>query len=148
MKTLIIGLWILMSSLVVAHDGPHGSRISDAPLRGGVVAPVVEVVTGGHHDGPIRYKCELLRAEDGTVRLYFYTDKMVPIPVSKFSKLAKATLEFKQGKTWVTRSFILNQRGDLFVGALPKGITRRPYTIDIPFTENGRVNRVSFAHLD
>ncbi|MSR88461.1 MAG: hypothetical protein EXS67_02265 [Candidatus Margulisbacteria bacterium] len=149
MKKLILGLVLLLGTSLTAHDGGHGPFLTDSPVHGGVVAPVIQAsnVKLGRKASLI-YKGELLRSEDGTVRVYIYNAKMQILPLSQFDKKGIAILESKSKKGWDKKEFTLTLGKDSFVGVLPKGSIRKPYNIDVFVTEKGKKLLVAFDNLD
>lgn len=150
MKVLILVLAVVLSTAICwAHDEGHGPRITDAPIYGGIVAPVIraEHVKQGRK-APLVYKGELLRSEDGTFRVYVYTPNMTPISLSKFEKKAKAIVETKAKSRWEKQEVTLTLSGNTFIGKLPKGPIRKPYNLDVFITENGKAFLVAFDNLD
>ncbi len=149
MKKLILALVLGLSTSIAAHDGGHGPRLTDAPVHGGVIAPVIQAsnVKLGRN-APLIYKGELLRSDDGTVRVYLYTPKMQLLPLSQFGKKGKAILESKGKNAWDKRELELTASGDSFIGKLPKGPIRKPYNIDVMITDQGKAIFVAFDKLD
>ncbi len=149
MKTLILGLVLVLSTLAIAHDEGHGPLITDSAKHGGVVAPAIQASHAklGRH-APLIYKGELLRSEEGGVRVYLYTPNMQAFSLSKFEKKGKAILEFKTKKGWDKKEFSLTFSGDSFIGVLPKCTLRKPYNIDVFLTEGKKTLLIAFDHLD
>jgi hypothetical protein len=149
MKTLILGLVLLLSTSVMAHDEGHGPRLTDSPEHGGVIAPAIQASNAkSGRKAPLIYKGELLRSEDGTIRVYVYNSKMEALPLSKFEKNGKAILETKSKSGWAKKELSLTLAGDSFVGALPKGPIRKPYNIDVFLVEKGKTLLIAFDNLD
>ncbi len=149
MKKLILALVLLASTAVFAHDGGHGPQVTDAPIHGGAVAPAIQASDAKlGRKANLIYKGELVRSEDGTVRVYVYTPKMKALSLSKFEKKGKAVLETKSKKGWDKKELELTLAGDCFIGALPKGSIRTPYNIDVFVTENGKKLLIAFDNLD
>jgi len=149
MKILILVLAVALSTSIWAHDGGHGPRLRDAPIHGGVLAPVIHAENAKlGRNAPLIYKGELLRSDDGTIRVYLYTAKMKPLELSKFDKKGRAVLETKTKSGWEERELELTLSGNTFVGKLPKGLIRKPYNIDVFITENRKTRLVAFDNLD
>jgi hypothetical protein len=149
MKTLILGLVLVLSTSLLAHDEGHGPRLTDAPLYGGVVAPAIQASNAKlGRKAPLIYKGELLRSEDGIVRIYIYSTKMKPLSLSQFDKKGKAILETKGKNGWEKKEFSLTLVDNSFTGALPKGKIRKPYNIDVFVTEKGKALLLAFDNLD
>jgi hypothetical protein len=149
MKKLILGLVLLLATSTAAHDEGHGPVLTDSPEHGGVVAPVIQAsnVKLGRK-APLVYKGELLRSENGDVRVYLYNTKMKALPLSKFDKNAKAILESKGKNGWDKKEFSLALSSDSFIGTLPKGKFKKPYNIDVFITEKGQKFLIAFDNLD
>ncbi len=149
MKKIILFVLFVVSTSVWAHDEGHGPRLTDAPRYGGVVAPVIQAENARlGRKAPLVYKGELLRSEDGTVRVYLYTTQMKPLALPKFEKKGKAVFETKGNTGWEKQEFQLALTGNAFVGKLPKGNIRKPYNIDVLVTESGKTYLVAFDNLD
>lgn len=149
MKITMLALVIALGSVVLAHDEGHGPRLTDASVYGGVVAPVILADHAKLGEKAVLvYKAELLRSEDGTLRVYLYTPKMRPLAASKFAKKAKAVLGTKGKMGWEEQPFDLILSGNAFVGKLPKGRIRKPYMIDVFITEGKTTYLVAFDNLD
>lgn len=148
MKTLILALALLVSAPALAHDEGHGPKLTDAPKQGGVVSPVVKASEADL--GPkaaLVYKGELVRSEDGTVRVYVYTPKMEPLPLAGFDKTAKAVVIVEKKKEVTTTPFDLKLEGDAFVGKMPTPASK-PYNIDVRVKEGDKELLVAFDNLD
>lgn len=131
-----------------AHDEGHGPKLADAGRQGGVVSPVVLASDAGlGARAALVYKAELVRSDDGTVRVYLYDLGMKPLDASKFGAAAEGLIQFKRGKKWETTKFALKLLDGAFVGAaaMPKA---KPYNLDIQLTEGGRKLLSAFDNLD
>ena len=149
MKVFILGLVLCMSTAVFAHDEGHGPLLTDSPEHGGIVAPAIQASHAKlGRKAQLVYKGELLRSEDGTVRVYVYNTKMESFSLAKFSKKGKAILEVKSKKGWEKKEFLLTLSEDSFIGILPKGPIRKPYNIDVFLTEKGQSLLIAFDNLD
>ena len=131
-----------------AHDEGHGPKLTDAAKQGGVVSPVIEAREASKGaKAAVVHKAELVRSEDGTVRVYFYDQGMNPLDLSKFSKEAKGVLEFKKSKKWVKAQFVLKQEENAFIAIAPKSESK-PFNIDIHVQESGKELLAAFDNLD
>lgn len=141
-------LLAMFSTPTLGHEGGHGPQVTDAGKRGGVLAPVIEAKDAkkGAHAAMI-YKSELVRAEDGTVRVYLYDKDMAELDLSKFGTDAKGFLEFKKNKKWTKMPFALKQAEGAFIAKAPKSPTR-PFNIDVHVTQGGRDLMAAFDNLD
>ena len=146
MKQLIVGIILCVSVTgAFAHDEGHGPKLSDVAKQGGIVSSVVEAKDAKLGEkAPLVHKGELVRNDDGTVRLYLYDAKMNPLKLEGFEKTAKAILTARKAKT---ASFALKIEGDAFVGTAPKP-AKKPFNIDITLKEGSRNLLVAFDNLD
>lgn len=131
-----------------AHDEGHGPKLTDAGKMGGVLTAVVlakDVKLGTK--APLVYKAELTRAEDGTVRVYFYDKAMKPLSLAGLPKEAKAVLQAKKGKKWTSTPFKLVLKSEGYEGKAPKP-AGKPFNIDVTLTEGGRDLLAAFDGLD
>jgi hypothetical protein len=153
MKTIIqtgilAALLLVPSVHVSAHDEGHGPKLTDTAQQGGVIAPVIdkkEVKKGAK--AAVVYKAELVRSEDGTVRVYLYDKTMNPLNLSGFDVTAKGIVEMKKNKKWTTVPFTLKLQDDSFTGIAPKAVSK-PFNIDVTLTEKGRELLSAFDNLD
>jgi len=150
MKRTIASLLLLGSliSPVLAHDGGHGPKLTDEGQQGGVVSPVIDKKEASKGAGAtVVYKAELVRSEDGLVSVYLYDQAMRPLDASKLNKEAKGAVEtFTKGKA-ATVPFNLSLTDGAFVGTAPKP-ARKPFNIDVTFTEGDRRLLAAFDNLD
>jgi len=145
-RTLMILAVLLLAGVVHAHDEGHGPKLTDTGIYGGITSAVVDdkdVDKGAH--APLVYKAELVRSEDGTIRLYLYDTKMKAIPLDGFDKKAEAVLALP--KTGAAQNFEMNLDGNAFVGKMPK-TSKRPYNIDIKLKTKDRQLLTAFDNLD
>ncbi len=148
MNKLVILLSAALTLNASAHDEGHGPKLTEAPKKGGVLAPLIlasEASLGSK--AKILYKGELVRSDTGGVTLYVYDDKMNALPLEKFAKTAKGDLEFKKGKKWQKLPFPLKNENSTFTGAPPKP-QKKPYNIDIHLNDGTRDLLVAFDNLD
>lgn len=150
MKRLLALTLLLTSSLALAHDEGHGPKLTDAPKQGGVLTSVV--LASQAKLGPkaaLVHKAELVRGEEGGVRMYLYDEALAPLKAEGLSpKAAAVLLTEKKGKT-TKQPFAL--RWDpvegAYAGKLPKP-ARKPYNVDVTFDEGKRKLLAAFDGLD
>lgn len=144
----MITLFLALSLSAFAHDEGHGPKITDAPKQGGIVAPVVLAKDVGlGTKAPMKHKAEIVRSQDGTVRVYFYDKTMNALKAGTLA--AKATgnlISGKKGKV-SEQKFELVWMEDHFEAKSPKP-TRKPYNIDIIVKEGDTDLLVAFDNLD
>jgi hypothetical protein len=151
MKRIFVLASLVLAASAYAHDEGHGPKLSDSPKQGGVIAPVIdskEVAKGSK--AKLLHKSELVRAEDGTVRVYFYDQEMNPLDLSKLAPEAKAVVEFKKSKKdkkWTKTPFSLKQEEGAYVGKAPK-VASKPFNIDVKVKEGDRELLTAFDNLD
>ncbi len=148
MKSLILASALLLSFSSYAHDEGHGPKLSDSGKQGGIVSPVIsanEASKGAKAN--LLYKAELVRSEDGTVRVYFYDKDMKPLDLSKLEKSAKGYLEFKKNKKWTKNEFALSQADGAFTAKVPKSPSK-PFNIDVVVKEGDKELLSAFDNLD
>jgi hypothetical protein len=150
MKKYILTLAaIILPMVAFAHDEGHGPKVDDTGKHGGILAPVVDakdVEKGGH--AHLVYKAELVRSEDGTVRVYYYDKEMKPIQIEKtFGKTANGVVETTKKKEVKTESFSLTVEDNAFVGKAPKP-SSKPFNIHVRVKEGDRELFVGFDNLD
>jgi len=146
--------WLLVLALVIfrlpafGHDEGHGPKLTDSGKQGGVVSPVVDMKDAKKGaSAALVYKAELVRSDDGTVRVYFYDQYMKALDLSKFSPQADGVVEFKKGKKWEAGKFTLKATDGAFLGTVSKPKTK-PYNIDIHVKEGSRELLSAFDNLD
>lgn len=148
MKYLGVLLAASLSLPAFAHDEGHGPRLTDGGKMGGVMTAVVlakDARLGAM--APLVYKAELTRADDGTVRVYFYDKEMKPLDLSGLPKTAKASLEAKKRKKWTSTPFVLEKGVDGYEGKVPKP-AGKPFNIDVTIKEGKRELLAAFDGLD
>lgn len=146
MKSLMIGLTLLFSAFALAHEG-HGDMPTELSKFGGILGNVVsetKMQAKAKHNPPLM-KAEIVRSEDGTVRLYLYDLKMNQVKLEGYSKEAKGTVENRRAKT--KDQFSLMAHGDHFMGKIPKQ-KKRPFDIYVTFTKGTEKLFVGFDNLD
>ncbi len=146
---IIMGTLVLVpAARLAAHDEGHGPKLTDQAKQGGVVSPVIDkkdIKLGAK--AAVVYKAELVRSDDGTVRVYLYDKNMVPLNLSAFEATAKGAVEMKKNKKWTTVPFELKKESDSFTGMAPKSPTK-PFNIDVTYTEKGKQLLSAFDNLD
>lgn len=142
MLLLIIGI------NAFAHDEGHGPKLTDAAKQGGVVAPVILAKDANlGQKAPLKYKAEIARSQDGTVRVYFYDQKMDFLKTGILAVKATGHLiSGKKGKM-TEQKFDLQWKEDHFEGKSPRP-TRKPYNIDVKVKEGKTELLVAFDNLD
>lgn len=147
MKNLFVVLMIFALN-VSAHDEGHGPKLTDASKQGGIVAPVVlakEASLGTK--AAMKYKAEIVRSQEGIVRVYFYDQKMDSLKTGILASKANAILiSGKKGKM-TEQKFELIWKEDHFEGRSPKPV-RKPYNIDVKVMEGATELLVAFDNLD
>jgi hypothetical protein len=146
MLTLIL---LALPTLAFAHDEGHGPKLTDSGKQGGIVAPVIDAkdVDKGAKAEFI-YKAELVRSEDGSVRLYVYDKDMKPMALeAKFGKEASGIVETEKKKEVTKTPFSLRLEEGAFLGK-PEKPAIKPFNIDIRLKEAGRELLVAFDNLD
>lgn len=148
MKKLIFALAFALSSAAFAHDEGHGPKLSDTGKFGGIVSGVVlkaDAKKGSKAD--LTHKAELVRSADGTVRVYLYDTKMIPLDLKKFEAKGSAVMAAKVKGKHKESVFALNVKENAFIGTMPKP-EGKPYNIDVTVKENGRELLTAFDNLD
>ena len=137
-----------LSTAAYAHDEGHGPKLTDQPPQGGVLTAVVEAKDAKLGPAaPLVYKAEMVRSEDGTVRVTFYDKDLKPLDVQKFDKKAGATLIVEKKKKVTLKKFPLALEEGSFTGKMPKP-AGKPYNIDVTVTEGARKLLAAFDNLD
>ena len=148
MRYLGLLLAVTLSSPALAHDEGHGPKLADGGRMGGVVTAVVlakEAKLGPK--AALQYKAELTRAEDGTVRVYFYDAEMKALDPARFEKAGKAVLIAVKKKKTTTAPFKLELKDGAFIGKAPKAASK-PYNIDVTVKEGKNELLAAFDGLD
>jgi len=147
-KTIGILITLLVASTSFAHDGGHGPKLTDTAKQGGVVSPVIAAKDANiGKKADLVYKAELVRSEDGTVRVYFYDKKMNPLDLSKFEKSIQGIVETMKKKKMSKTPFALKLEDNAFVGKAPKPASK-PFNIDVHVKEAGKELLAAFDNLD
>jgi hypothetical protein len=148
MKFILATILMTLNSLSLAHDEGHGPKLTEGGKFGGVVASVIDEKDKSKGASAVRiYKAELVRSEDNEVSLYIYDEKMNLLPMSKFAKTGKGMLEIEKNKKHFVTEFVLSVVKNHFEGKAPRP-EKRPFNIDIQFTEGTRSLFVAFDNLD
>ena len=148
MKYLGILLAASLSLPAFAHDEGHGPKLTEGGKMGGVMTAVVLAKDAKLGDkAPLVYKAELTRADDGTVRVYFYDKEMKPLNLASLPKTAKAALQAKKLKKWTSTPFVLEKGVDGYEGKAPKSGSK-PFNIDVTVMEGKRELLAAFDGLD
>ncbi len=129
-----------------AHDEGHGPKLADTGRYGGLIAAVVDYKEADKGaKAALVHKAELVRSEDGTVRVYVYDTDLKPLALDNFEKKAEASLFII--KTEESKSFDLLSDGKAFIGKMP-AISKRPYNIDVTFRSKDKKLLTAFDNLD
>lgn len=147
MKSCLIVL-LALSLNAFAHDEGHGPKLTDSPKQGGLISSVVLAKDAGlGTKAPMKHKAEIVRSQDGTVRVYFYDQAMNQLKAGILADKASGNLiSGKRGKI-TEQKFELVWKNDHFEGKSPKP-TRKPYNIDVKVMEGATELLVAFDNLD
>lgn len=147
MKSLFAILMTLALN-VSAHDEGHGPKLTDASQQGGIVAPVILAKDASlGTKANLKYKAEIVRSQDGIVRVYFYNQKMESLIAGVLAPKAHAILISGKKRKMTQQKFELQWKVDHFVGRSPKPV-RKPYNIDVKVMEGATELLVAFDNLD
>ncbi len=141
-------LTLLISISALAHDEGHGPNLTDSPKKGGIVAPVIlesDAHLGAH--AKVVHKAELVRGEDGAIKVYLYDDTMNALSVSDVDANADAIVEVIKKKKVTKTPFKLTLEGKTLVGFAPKP-SSKPFNLDVHFKKAGKALLVAFDNLD
>lgn len=146
MKLLTLFTALLLSFSSFAHEG-HGEMPVEPAKYGGILGNVVSEakMLAKNKNNPAVMKAEIVRSEDGTVRLYLYDLKMVQSKLEGISKDAKGIVENTKAKTKDT--FALQVHRDHFMGKIPKQ-KKKPFNIYVTFSKGAEKLFVGFDNLD
>lgn len=145
MKILTIGIMLLLNLNLFAHEG-HGEAPKDPSRFGGQLSNVVDAKkVSSKTKNPALFKSELIRSDDGTLRLYIFDLKMKSIDLASFSPKVEGTLENVKNK--INLSFQLEKHGDHFMGKMPK-VAKRPFNLFFKVTNNNQQLFVGYDNLD
>jgi hypothetical protein len=143
-------LALLFSLSTFAHDEGHGPAVKDAGLYGGILAPAMKEsdLKAHSHERAVKFKAELIRAQDGTLTLYFHTPDMKKAEFAQFAEKAKVKMEVKKaGKYSYVGEFEMVKKGHSYTGKLPQ-VRTRPFNLDVFVTVNNEKLFVGFSNLD
>ncbi len=147
MKTLILTLGLLLGVNSFAHEG-HGDPLpASASKYGGTPGLVVDgdKMEKKVEPNPGLYKAELMRSQDGTVRLYLFDSDMKKLKAEDFSAQAQGVVDnTKAGKK---ENFSLKAQKGIFIGKMPKQ-KKHPYNIYVSFTKGTQKLFAAFDGLD
>ena len=146
MKLFTVMIVILFSFSLFAHEG-HGEMPTESSKYGGVMGNVVSEskMMKKEKNNPPLMKAEIVRSDDGMVRLYLYDLKMNLLTDKDFLKDAQGILENNKAKT--KDQFSLTLHGNHYMGKIPKQ-KRRPFNIYISFSKGPEKLFVGFDNLD
>ena len=148
MKYILATILMTLNSLAFAHDEGHGPKLTQGGKFGGVVASVIDEKDKSKGASAVRvYKAELVRSEENEISLYIYDEKMNLLPMSKFAKAGKGFVEIEKDKKHIVTAFSFTVVKNHFEGKAPKP-EKRPFNIDMQFTEGTRSLFVAFDNLD
>jgi polynucleotide 5'-kinase involved in rRNA processing len=149
MKLFVLIFCLALNAL--AHDEGHGPAVKDGGLYGGILASVMKEadLKGNHHaKATVHYKAELIRAQDGTLTLYFHTPDMKKHDLAGFDNEITVKMEVKKaGKYAYVGEFKLTKKDHLYSGKLPT-VRTRPFNLDMFPVVNKEKLFIGFSNLD
>jgi len=153
MKRLLVATLFLLPSFGGAHDEGHGPKLSDQPKQGGKVAPVIAAADASRGaKASLIYKSEIVKNEDGTIKVFLYDSKMNPLPeahLGNFGKTAKATVEhIKRDKIVKKTEFPLELKEGVFQGNLGEKPKTPTFNVDVKMTEGKKELLAAFDGLE
>lgn len=148
MKTILLALSLVLTTVVNAHEGGHGS-VAESGKFGGITSPIVDNKEAGKGDQAVTlYKAELVRAASGKISIYIFDTKMNLLGLDVFGDTVNAKLEVKKkGKFTYFGEFKLTKHGNHFMGQLP-AVEYKPFNIDVYLTKGPQTLFVGFSNLD
>lgn len=147
-KSILLAASLMLAAPAMAHDDGHGPKLTDTGSYGGVVTAVVEAKDAGlGAKAPLVHKAELVRGEDGTVRVYLYDKDMKPLDIAAFEKSAKANLISMAGGKETVLPFDLQLEGNSFIGKAPQAPSK-PFNIDVVMKAKDQELLSAFDNLD
>lgn len=147
-KWIALTAYLMMAIPALAHDEGHGPKLADTGSYGGVVTGVVAAKDAGlGAKATLVHKAELVRSEDGTVRVYLYDKDMKPLDIAAFEKSAKANLIAMTGDKETVLPFDLQLEGNSFMGKAPQSPTK-PFNIDVIMKASDQELLSAFDNLD
>jgi hypothetical protein len=148
MKILLMSLMLTAATSVFAHDEGHGPKLTESGKYGGVLASMIEEkdIDQGAKSQRV-YKAELVKSEDNEISVYIYDEKMNLVPMTKFKKEGRGSLEIFKNNKPVIQDFKLSTTSNHFQGKAPRP-EKRPFNIDVRVEEGNRKLFVAFDNLD
>lgn len=147
-KWITLAACLMLATPALAHDEGHGPKLTDTGSYGGVVTAVVAAKDAGlGAKAPLVHKAELVRSEDGTVRVYLYDKDMKPLDVTAFDKSAKANLIAMTAGKETVLPFTLQLEGNSFIGKAPQA-PAKPFNIDVVMKAKNEEFLSAFDNLD
>ena len=143
--TVIFGLFY--GSSVFAHDEGHGPKLADSGRYGGTVSPIVNLRDASKGTkAELVYKAEMVRSNDGKIRVYLYDSSMNTFDLAGFNKKAKGVLRAEIKGKFKKEEFEVTLEGHSFVGTHPKP-PAKPFDLDFHFTQemNGKARTLLTA---
>lgn len=146
MKFSAVLFTLFMSMNLLAHEG-HGEAPKDPSRFGGQLSNVVDAtkVSKKEKNNPPIFKSELIRSEDGTLRLYIFDLKMKDTDLSSFSSKIEANVENTKNK--INLNFELEKHGNHFMGKMPK-VNKRPFNLYFKIKNKNQDLFVGYDNLD
>lgn len=148
MKRLLMLPLLLSPVFVFAHEGGHEPRFEEMTRESGPMAPVI--LASEASLGPkaaLVYKAELVRSEDGGVTIILYDSELKPLKLADLASKAKGNVQtVKKGKTTKAPFELALRSESSYVGLAPKA-ARKPYTIEVTFSEGKRKLLSVFENL-
>lgn len=146
MRTFIILAIMFFGLSVSAHEG-HGEMPTEASKYGGIVGNVVSQAKMQKKDknNPPLMKAEIVRSDDGTVRLYVFDLKMQPLAGDGLSQTALGEVENVKART--KEKFSLELQGNHYIGKMLKQ-KKKPFNIYVTFSKGADKFFVGFDNLD
>ncbi len=155
-KRLLLLPLLLAAVFAFAHEGGHGpipdesrwSKPERSPREGGVLMPVVLAAAKGP-DSELIYNAELVRAEDGGVKIYLYDSGLQTLRLESLSDKAKGSVQTANKGRTTKASFELTLDRALwaYIGKAPKA-ARKPYAVEVTFSDGMRKLASVFDRLD
>lgn len=148
MRKLFLAIALVMSCAASAHDEGHGPKLSDSGKYGGIVSGVIlKADSKKGAKAELVHKAELVRSIDGTIRVYLYDLKMVPLDIKSFDRKASAVVGAKVKGKYQEKEFSLELKDNVFMGTMSTP-SKKPYNIDVIIKSNGRELLTAFDNLD
>ncbi len=145
---LIVVLCLTLDNSARAHDEGHGAKTSDAGKYGGLVSGVILKSDASLGEtAKLLYKAELVRSNDGTVRVYVYDQNMKSQDSKAFDTKASAIVSVKSKGKWKDTPFELAIKDGVFLGKMPKPASK-PYNIEVVLKHDDKELLSAFHNLD